>query len=66
MCYIMEKRHIKDFYVEVSAWIPFYETKDYALRSYNLSTASSKGIKLFREEFKRKHIKDVDVKVVRL
>ena len=62
----IERRYLQDYRVEVSAWIPSYETKDYALRAYKLSTAASKGIKLFRNEFKGQHIKDVDVKVVRL
>jgi len=62
----MIPKHPKDFRVSISAWIPFYETKDYAVQASNFSSAVSKGIKLFRREVPNKWIQDLDIKVVRL
>ena len=62
----MIPKHLKDFRIEISAWIPFYETKDYALQASDFSSAVSKGIKLFRREVGQQWIQDLDIKVVRL
>lgn len=62
----MISKHSKSFRVEIGAWIPYYDTKDYAVKASDFSSAISKAIKLFRKEIGRRWIVDLDIKVVRL
>ena len=62
----MKLKDPKDFRVSISAWIPYYDTKDYAIQASGFSSAIGKAIKRFRKEVSKKWITGLDIEIVKL